>query len=147
MVDLQAQRRWLLPAGAGVALALLAGKGGPVAILAAWLAQPAFALAVRGLRHQRKRVHLRRDALGLAVMWGTGLFVAAVVLAWPVMDEKDRIENPLGFQVSSYRVDNDYAPDPPLQEAPGMRAAVAADADGAARTQTAELARAPETPR
>ena len=63
------------------------------------------------------------------------------------MDEKDRIENPLGFQVSSYRVDNDYAPDPPLQEAPGMRAAVAADADGAARTQTAELARAPETPR
>ena len=63
------------------------------------------------------------------------------------MDEKDRIENPLGFQVSSYRVDNDYAPDPPLQEAPGMRAAVAADADGAVRTQTAELARAPETPR
>lgn len=30
------------------------------------------------------------------------------------MDEKDRIENPLGFQVTSYRVDNDYAPDPPL---------------------------------
>ena len=63
------------------------------------------------------------------------------------MDEKDRIENPLGFQVSSYRVDNDYAPDPPLQEAPGMRAAVdAPDADGAARTQT-DLARAPEMPR
>ncbi|MFL6591401.1 MAG: ankyrin repeat domain-containing protein [Luteimonas sp.] len=89
MADLQAQRRWLFPAGAGVALALLAGKGGPVAILAAWLAQPAFALAVRGLRHQRKRVHLRRDALGLAVMWGTGLFVAAAVLAWPVMALRD----------------------------------------------------------
>jgi len=33
------------------------------------------------------------------------------------MDEKDRIENPLGFQVTSYRVDNDYAPAPPLERA------------------------------
>ena len=33
------------------------------------------------------------------------------------MDEKDRIENPLGFQVTNYRVDNDYAPDPPLAHA------------------------------
>lgn len=32
------------------------------------------------------------------------------------MDEKDRIENPLGFQVTSYRVDNDYAASPPLAE-------------------------------
>ena len=32
------------------------------------------------------------------------------------MDEKDRIENPLGFQVTSYRVDNDYASDPPLAQ-------------------------------
>lgn len=31
------------------------------------------------------------------------------------MDEKDRVENPLGFQVTSYRVDNDYAPAPPLE--------------------------------
>lgn len=31
------------------------------------------------------------------------------------MDEKDRIENPLGFQVTSYRVDNDYAASPPVQ--------------------------------
>jgi type IV secretion system protein VirB8 len=30
------------------------------------------------------------------------------------MDEKDRIENPLGFQVTSYRVDNDYAAAPPV---------------------------------
>jgi type IV secretion system protein VirB8 len=29
------------------------------------------------------------------------------------MDEKYRIENPLGFQVTSYRVDNDYATAPP----------------------------------
>ena len=33
------------------------------------------------------------------------------------MDEKDRIENPLGFQVTSYRVDNDYAASPPIQTA------------------------------
>lgn len=33
------------------------------------------------------------------------------------MDEKDRIENPLGFQVTSYRVDNDYAAAPPLDVA------------------------------
>lgn len=32
------------------------------------------------------------------------------------MDEKDRIENPLGFQVTSYRVDNDYAAAPPIQD-------------------------------
>ena len=32
------------------------------------------------------------------------------------MDEKDRIENPLGFQVTSYRVDNDYAAAPQVVE-------------------------------
>jgi type IV secretion system protein VirB8 len=32
------------------------------------------------------------------------------------MDEKYRIENPLGFQVTSYRVDNDYAASPPLED-------------------------------
>lgn len=31
------------------------------------------------------------------------------------MDEPDRLENPLGFQVTSYRVDNDYAPLPPAE--------------------------------
>ena len=34
------------------------------------------------------------------------------------MDEKDRIENPLGFQVTSYRVDNDYASAPLLEAGP-----------------------------
>jgi len=33
------------------------------------------------------------------------------------MDEKQRIENPLGFQVTSYRVDNDYAASPPTLDA------------------------------
>lgn len=31
------------------------------------------------------------------------------------MDEKYRIENPLGFQVTTYRVDNDYAEAPPVE--------------------------------
>lgn len=31
------------------------------------------------------------------------------------MDEKYRIENPLGFQVTTYRVDNDYAESPPVE--------------------------------
>lgn len=30
------------------------------------------------------------------------------------LDDKDRIENPLGFRVDSYRVDSDFAPSPPL---------------------------------
>ena len=37
------------------------------------------------------------------------------------MDEEDRIENPLGFQVTSYRVDNDYAASPPLETPPAMQ--------------------------
>lgn len=36
------------------------------------------------------------------------------------MKEEDRIENPLGFQVTSYRVDNDYAASPPLESRPAM---------------------------
>jgi len=31
------------------------------------------------------------------------------------MDEEKRIANPLGFQVTSYRVDSDFAPAPPLE--------------------------------
>lgn len=34
------------------------------------------------------------------------------------MKEEDRIENPLGFQVTSYRVDSDYATPPPPAESP-----------------------------
>ena len=37
------------------------------------------------------------------------------------MDEEKRIQNPLGFQVTSYRVDNDYAASPPI-EAPAPAA-------------------------
>lgn len=38
------------------------------------------------------------------------------------MDEQYRIENPLGFQVTSYRVDSDYASEP-TEETPGAPAA------------------------
>lgn len=38
------------------------------------------------------------------------------------MDEQYRIENPLGFQVTSYRVDSDYASEP-KEETPGAPAA------------------------
>lgn len=42
------------------------------------------------------------------------------------MDEEDRIQNPLGFQVTNYRVDNDYAASPAMEiEAAQMPAAVA----------------------
>jgi type IV secretion system protein VirB8 len=52
------------------------------------------------------------------------------------MDEKDRIENPLGFQVTSYRVDNDYASAPPIETAaPDPFASMpTADATGQATT-------------
>ncbi|MFL6591399.1 MAG: virB8 family protein [Luteimonas sp.] len=64
------------------------------------------------------------------------------------MDEKDRIENPLGFQVSSYRVDNDYAPDPPLQDAPEKQApAAAATAAWPKPISPVDLPRGSETPR
>jgi type IV secretion system protein VirB8 len=36
------------------------------------------------------------------------------------MDEPDRLENPLGFQVTSYRVDTDYAPLPPAESEPAV---------------------------
>jgi type IV secretion system protein VirB8 len=45
------------------------------------------------------------------------------------MEEQHRIENPLGFQVTSYRVDNDYASAPPQETAaPADAAPPGADA-------------------
>lgn len=50
------------------------------------------------------------------------------------MDEQDRVENPLGFQVTDYRVDNDYATPPP----PEVPASAASTADAAGNQQAAE---------
>ncbi|NIK02075.1 virB8 family protein [Xanthomonas cannabis] len=42
------------------------------------------------------------------------------------LDEQDRLQNPLGFQVTEYRVDNDYDKAPPDVGAPPSGASVAA---------------------
>lgn len=47
------------------------------------------------------------------------------------MDDRNRIENPLGFWVTSYRVDNDYATPAPV-EVPGTATAQGPDATGPA---------------
>ena len=69
------------------------------------------------------------------------------------MDEKYRVENPLGFQVTTYRVDNDYAEAPPVEpeipafsmpEAAAGATPAAATADVAATD--ASGATAPATP-
>lgn len=64
------------------------------------------------------------------------------------MDERYRIENPLGFQVTSYRVDTDYASAPPLEPEAVPPAAVAAmavfaRARGAAATANTSAAAVP----
>lgn len=49
--------------------------------------------------------------------------VAFVYKANLRMSEAHRVLNPLGFQATSYRVDNDYAPAPPLEQGAGNAAA------------------------
>jgi type IV secretion system protein VirB8 len=56
------------------------------------------------------------------------------------MDEQARIENPLGFQVTSYRVDNDYATAPPDE------VHVPAPVDSPDLAMPAVAASAPEAP-
>jgi ankyrin repeat protein len=67
-----------------MALAALAGLGGFIALLCGWLAQPVLALAVRGLRQRRRRLHVRRDGAALSLLWAAGLVLALALLAWPV---------------------------------------------------------------
>src|SRR5207342_1491887 len=69
----------------GIALAALCGFGGVPAALGGWLAQPAFALALRGAR-QRTQAGMawRRDALALTLLWGVAALAAAVLAAWPL---------------------------------------------------------------
>jgi type IV secretion system protein VirB8 len=66
------------------------------------------------------------------------------------MDEKQRIENPLGFQVTSYRVDNDYAASPPIldvvQDVPEAPASAAAAAETGAAVRTGGTAPAGALP-
>ncbi|WP_133500378.1 virB8 family protein [Cognatilysobacter terrigena] len=74
------------------------------------------------------------------------------------MDEKYRVENPLGFQVTTYRVDNDYAESPPVEpEIPAFQmpemgepatasTAASVSTDAAAPQDPAAAAAAPATP-
>jgi type IV secretion system protein VirB8 len=60
------------------------------------------------------------------------------------MDEEDRIENPLGFQVTNYRVDNDYAASPPLEiQVPQMPAVQPGQVSDAATPATLQPDTAP----
>ncbi|MGY1408236.1 ankyrin repeat domain-containing protein [Luteimonas sp. A611] len=83
------QRR--VPAAAaafGLALVLATGFGGIVALLAALLAQPALALAVRGWRMDLPagRDALLRDARALLSLWTGGLLAAVVLVGWPLVE-------------------------------------------------------------
>ena len=53
------------------------------------------------------------------------------------MDDQNRIENPLGFQVTSYRVDNDYGSPAPVENAVSAPAQPAAAQPGQAPQATA----------
>jgi type IV secretion system protein VirB8 len=58
------------------------------------------------------------------------------------MDDQNRIENPLGFQVTSYRVDADYDATPPGE----IAGASLPSADAAGAGQTAPNAQTPQAP-
>lgn len=75
-----------------VAATLLAGFGGDaaagsaLAVAGGWLAQPAWALAVRWWREGNAGAvpERRRDALALLWLWGGALLGAGLLLAWPL---------------------------------------------------------------
>src|SRR5262245_47140583 len=78
-----ARRGTWLAAAVAALLSALAGFGGIAAVVGGWLAQPAFALAVRGWRGATAP-DWRRDALALLLLWGIGLLGLALLLAWPL---------------------------------------------------------------
>jgi ankyrin repeat protein len=74
-----------IAAVAGIALAALCTLGGVAAAVAGWLAQPAFAIALRGSRTDAGPApSWRRDALALAVLWGMAAIAAGLLAAWPL---------------------------------------------------------------
>src|SRR5690606_10330427 len=82
---LQRHRVAIAPA-VGALPAIATGFGGALAALGGWLAQPAFALGLRWRRggDAPDRKWLQADALALAGLWGGGLLVVAVLVAWPL---------------------------------------------------------------
>ncbi|WP_132985837.1 ankyrin repeat domain-containing protein [Luteimonas terricola] len=76
-----------MPLAAGGVLALLAGvPEAVVAVVAAWLAQPAFALGLRTVRGGALPADagLRRDLLALAMLWGLAMAATALLVGWPL---------------------------------------------------------------
>ncbi|KAF1718871.1 ankyrin repeat domain-containing protein [Pseudoxanthomonas wuyuanensis] len=90
---------------AGLLLAMLAGFGGVVAVVGAWLAQPALALAVSwraGTRRWSSRpAALRRDALALLLPWGGVLAVGAALIAWPLASLRESGSLPAALGLSA----------------------------------------------
>ncbi len=81
------QRNIAVAIGLGLVLALCGGFGGLAAALGAWLAQPAFALALSwqaGTRDAQLKPALRDGLPALAVLWAAGFVVFAVLAAWPL---------------------------------------------------------------
>lgn len=72
---------WLL--ACGVAATALCGFGGIAAAVGGWLAQPAFALAMR-LRRAPAALDWRRDLPPLLALWGLVIVAIALLLAWPL---------------------------------------------------------------
>ncbi len=77
--------RVVLPAAlAGVAGACVAGAaGGIAAAIAGWLAQPAFALALRAWR-RGEIANWRADATALLLAWGAAALGFGLLLLWPL---------------------------------------------------------------
>ncbi|MEP6634785.1 MAG: hypothetical protein ABJA62_11315, partial [Luteimonas sp.] len=68
----------------GAVATLLMGFGsGAIAIVCGLIAQPAFALAARGVDIGDRRI-LQRDALALLALWALALAVAGMLTAWPL---------------------------------------------------------------
>jgi ankyrin repeat protein len=85
----RASRHVLLLALAGTAAACVAGAaGGVLAAIVGWLAQPAFALAVRAWRRGAP-AHWRADALALLLAWGAAVLGFGLLLLWPLSALRD----------------------------------------------------------
>src|SRR5690554_5395239 len=72
---------------AGTLLALAAGLGSVAAALGIWLAQPAFALAVRwwrGTGNASGGGRAGREVGELLLLWGAAALAAGLLAAWPL---------------------------------------------------------------
>ncbi|MBW8368734.1 MAG: ankyrin repeat domain-containing protein, partial [Arenimonas sp.] len=76
----------------GVGLSLLPLWAHPLALAGTWLAQPALALGLAGLRGRRPvtlGAASRGDALALAAVWAAALALVALAVGWPLAALRD----------------------------------------------------------